>query len=885
MRLTMIVKQKVYCLPSLFFLLIFFLTTSIIAEQNEYIDTPKSYFGFQPGADRMLFDYEELIVYLQKLDAASPRLKMLEIGESPMGKKMYIAFFSSEGNIENLERLKEINRRLALDPAIPPEERTELIKEGKVFFLATLSMHSNEVGPSQSAPLIAYELVTTEDPQKMQQLDDVVYMMVPCHNPDGMDMVVNNYRKFKNTKYEGASLPGIYHKYVGHDNNRDFVTLSQSDTKAIARICNTEWYPQVMIEKHQMGNRTARYFVPPMHDPITENIDATLWNWTWVFGSNMVTDMTKKGLMGISQHYLFDDYWPGSTETCIWKNVIGMLSEAASVKYATPVFVEQNELMGYGKGLSEYKKSINMPDPWPGGWWRLSDIVQYEIESTFSIIKTSSLRKDDILKFRNDLAVKEFQNGQTEPPFYYILPKQQHDPGELIQLVELLREHGVSVYKLNKSLQLSGKVYQEGAVVVPLAQPIRPFIKEVMEAQRFPVRHYTPGGEIIKPYDITSWSLPLHRGVNSDEIKERSAELEEHISRIGEDYFQVLKPVEPIESVLFSVNHNASYRAAFHAAKLGLKVERLSDDLATKGSVFPKGSFLVTGNGESLNKILTETMIESYFNPDMSGLGRTRFNVPRIALVETYFHDMDAGWTRFVLDSYHISYKVVRPGKFKETDFVKNYDVIVFPGARKSVLMQGKYESKGIYYVSSYPPEFTKGIGKDGMEKLMSFLDEGGIIVAWGRSTDLFMGPLEIKRGKDKKEDFQLPVRNIAEDLKKEKLYCPGSLVKVQLLDDHPLTLGLPDEIGVFFRGRPVFSTSIPNFDMDRRVIGKFPENEILMSGYCENVEKLGNRTVMAWLKKGKGQLVFMGFNPQFRASTQGSYKLLFNALLLPELN
>jgi len=78
---------------------------------------------------------------------------------------------------------------------------------------------------------------------------------------------------------------------------------------------------------------------------------------------------SRDGLTGISQHYLFDDYWPGSTETCLWKNVIGMLSEAASVKYAKPIYVEPNELKGYGKGLADYKKSINMPLPWPGGWW------------------------------------------------------------------------------------------------------------------------------------------------------------------------------------------------------------------------------------------------------------------------------------------------------------------------------------------------------------------------------------------------------------------------------------------------------------------------------------------------------------------------------------
>ena len=147
------------------------------------IITPEKHFGFKPGTDRMLFDYKELISYLQKLAEASPRLKMVEIGKSPMGKKMFIAFFSCAENIKNLDKLKSINRRLALDANLNDKEREILIAEGRVFFLATLSMHADELGPSQAAPLIAYDLVTTKDPQVLQWLDNVVYMMNPNNNP------------------------------------------------------------------------------------------------------------------------------------------------------------------------------------------------------------------------------------------------------------------------------------------------------------------------------------------------------------------------------------------------------------------------------------------------------------------------------------------------------------------------------------------------------------------------------------------------------------------------------------------------------------------------------------------------------------------------------
>ena len=288
---------------------------------------------------------------------------------------------------------------MALNSELSEVERDNYSNEGKVFVYATLTMHSGEVGPAQSSALVAYQFATDQSQETAEWLNNVVYMMVPSHNPDGMNMVVENYLKYKGTKYEGASLPRVYHKYIGHDNNRDFVILSQEDSRAIARVYNQTWLPQVMVEKHQMGRSSARYFVPPMHDPIAVNVDAGLWTWAGVFGQNLINDMTNEGLAGVSQNYIFDNYWPGSTETCLWNNVIAFLTECASAKDATPIYIEPNELMAYGKGISEYKKGSNFPLPWEGGWWRLSDIVNYELSSTKSIIKTASIFKKEILLF------------------------------------------------------------------------------------------------------------------------------------------------------------------------------------------------------------------------------------------------------------------------------------------------------------------------------------------------------------------------------------------------------------------------------------------------------------------------------------------------------
>lgn len=851
------------------------------------IPSPTSSLGFTPGADRELMDYQQLVDYLEALAAASDRAELRKVGESPLGRPMYVLFLSAPSNLERLDDLREINRRLALEPDLSEEKREALVAAGRVFVMETLSMHSGEVAPSQSLPLYAYEIATTEDPAILDQLERVVLMMVPCHNPDGMDMVVENYRRYRGTRYESSSLPGIYHRYVGHDNNRDFVTLTQADTKVISRLYSTEWYPHVMVEKHQMGATGPRYFVPVNHDPIAENVDESLWSWSAVFGAELQQDMGRDGLDGVASHWLFDDYWPGSTETSLWKNVISFLTEAASAQVATPVFVEPTELKVRGKGLAEYAKSVNMPSPWEGGWWRLGDIVRYELSSMRSILSTAALHDAEILRSRNVLCAEEVARGRSEAPFYYVLPVKQQDRGALPELVTLLREHGVMVQQLSERVEVGGMVMPQGAVVVSLAQPYRPFVKEVMEDQRFPVRHYVPGGEVIRPYDITSWSLPRHRGLECHEIGIRSADLEAALSELPADWPAFLGAFElpaTFTALAWPAGDNASHEVAWAAMARGLEVRRLTASCELEDRTLAAGSFVVSGPDTELRTIVENASTPPLVLAAMPETAMQRVRQPRIGLVESYFHDMDAGWTRFVLDQAGIPFTVLRPGEIEKADLAARFDVLLFPNQSKDVLLEGRQKWGGQYSQPSYPPEFSKPISKDGMKNITTWIDGGGIVVSWGRSTALFLDALEITSS-DKEGDpevVRLPVRDLSEKLGDKGLLVPGAFLAVDYLEDHALTWGMPRRSGVFSRGAPLFATSIPVFDMDRRVIATHPAEKVLISGYVEHAELLEKKPVMVWLRKNQGQLVLMGFAPQFRASTPASYKLLFNALLLP---
>jgi hypothetical protein len=845
------------------------------------VTTPRQAFGFEPGEDRALFDYEQLIDYLQGLARVSDRLLLREVGRSPEGRPMFVAFVSAPENLARLEELRRINQRLALDPDIPAEERAGLVRDGRVFVMETLSMHSDEVGPSQALPTRVHELVTTLDPTTLSRLAQVVLMIVPSHNPDGMDMVVRYYQKMKGTPFEESWFPGLYHRYVGHDNNRDFVTLTQADTRVVSRLFSTEWFPQVLVEKHQMGETGPRYFVPPSHDPIAENVDESLWTWSASFGSAMAKDMGAEGLTGVATHWVFDNYWPGSTETSLWKNVVSLLTEGASAHIATPVWIEPNELTGRGKGLAEYKKGANLPAPWPGGWWRLSDLVTYERASSRALLRAAAEHREELLVLRNDLARKAVALGRSQPPFHFVLPRRQHDPSALAELTRLLAEHGVVVLELGAPVQVGDRAFEAGDLVVPLAQPYRAFVKEVLERQRFPERHYTPGGELIKPYDVTSWSLTAQAGLQVVALETRSPALEAALRPLSAPAPRTPPPAG-CWGLAFSAQANDSHRAAWAALAKGLEVSRLRAPFLVEGRTLPAGSFLVRGPAAALAALaagVAEPPVALARAPEAPA---TRLKRPRVGLVETWFEHADSGWTRWILDDYRIPFTVIRPGDLARTD-LGTLDVLVFPSAEKGILTKGLYREEDELRVPDYPPAYRKGLGAKGVEQLVAFIERGGTVLAWGDSVALFTDELKLKRaGGDEEETVQLPVREVTEDRqKKKKLYVPGAWLKLLVRGDHPLTWGLPAETGAFSRGHAL-ETTPPRPDTDRRVLARYPERDLLVSGYLEHEEALASSPAVVWVRKGKGQLAFFAFSPQGRASTPATYKLLLNGLLLP---
>jgi hypothetical protein len=464
------------------------------------IPTPSQHLKMQVGADRTLADYKQIRDYFRVLDEASPRVSIEVLGKTALGEDMIMAVISSEENMRNLPRIREIAQRLADPRGLTDAERDKLVGEGKAVVLVTCNIHASEIASTQMAMEWAWALASANDAETKKRLSNVVLLLVPSLNPDGQSMITDYYRKYLGTKYEGGRMPWLYHHYVGHDNNRDWFMLTQLETRALSKAIYTEWFPQVFVDEHQMGSEGPRMFIPPFADPVDPDVHPLIWREANLIGANMAHRLEQKEKAGLIYGYSFDAYWMGGTRnTGWWKNITGLLLETASARIASPIVIEPTELRGGSKGLVEYKATINHPNPWKGGTWRMRDIMDYERIASDALHETASIYREDLL--RNLVARARSAVAFAKPAEAYRIPKQQRDWPTAQHLAWLMNEHGVEVRQA-----------ANGDYWIPLAQPFSRFVIELMEPQRYP-EVKLQGRDALAPYDIATWTLPLQMGV------------------------------------------------------------------------------------------------------------------------------------------------------------------------------------------------------------------------------------------------------------------------------------------------------------------------------------------------------------------------------------
>jgi len=845
------------------------------------VTKPEEFFSFKIGEDRKLARWDKIVDYFFKIASESDRVRVVELGKTPGGNSFIVAYISSPENLRNLERIREISCLLA-NPEKPLDggELEKLVSEGKAVVVITNSIHATEVGGTQMSVELLYTLASSNDPEILKILDNVVTILFPSFNPDGQVMVVDYYNKYLGTEYEGTPLPWLYHSYCGHDNNRDAYMLNLVESRYFAKIAYHDWCPQVYIDHHQMGSYGARFFVSPEMDPIYPDVDPITWREAQFLGTYAATRLEMEGIKGVETGAPFTPDFVSAFQTIAYfMNIVGILTESASVKIASPMYIHPHQLRGYGRGRVADRPYMNYPNPWPGGWWRLSDIIRQQLISTIAILSAVASNKEMFLRNSYLKALRNIEKGSREPPHAFIIPPDGHDPLTMLKLIDLLLKLGIRVYRAKKPLKIGSTIYPEGSFVVPLSQPRRPLAKRLLERYLYPDIDVTRDkeGKPIRPYDIATDTVADFMGV---EVYEVDTPFKADLETISSTPIPRVS-IERSRGYLIDPRLNDSYRLVNKLLTSGIRVWRFRVSIELGGVSLPPGAFYVEDSDKAFD-ILKHVSAELGVQPigvseDLLSIYWDHYEVKhlRIGIYQRYYGgNMEEGWTRYIFDTYGFPYKVIRDAEIRSGKLGELIDIIVFPDDALPMMMGENIEEemskrlKRPFKLPPYPPEYRSGFGKEGVQRLKEFVEGGGSILMMGGASELAY------------KGLGLAIRDITEEITDPRqFFCPGSMLRALVDNTHPLGYGMPRVAYVMLVDRPVLEIIPTHNNEDYVAVVTYPERDILRSGWLIGENILSRKPALIEARLGRGRVIIYGFRPIFRAQTHGTFKLFFNAL------
>ncbi|MBN1938564.1 MAG: peptidase M14 family protein [Candidatus Aminicenantes bacterium] len=833
------------------------------------ITPPETFFGFRLGSDRKMASWENIVAYYRLLERESGKVKVVDCGPATMGNPFLLVIISSPENLGRLEELRRINLEISDPRGRDEAEIKTLVASGKAVICQSMSLHATEIGGAQMAPELAYDLASRTDEETGRILDNVVFLLVPSLNPDGAVMVHDWYQKTLGTEFEGSGLPWLYHKYAGHDNNRDGFQTNLVESRYMAKIMFRDWIPQAYVDHHQMGSYGARIYVPPYAEPVRPLADPLIWREHSWYGGHIAYKEEEAGYSGVLNAAQYSGWGHfGFHWITPFHNIAGMLTESASTRLASPLFIHPHQLRGGARQFPVYEAQTTFPNPWPGGWWRLRDIVDRKKVAAWAVLDLAARNKDTVLWNAYLKGKRQTERGEAGKPAAYVIPASQHDTLTAVKLVNKLLDQGIEIKKAVREFSSDGRTYTAGSFLVSLAQPKMGLIRYLLGRTFYPDNSYTRSadGDPIHPYDLATDTMAEFMGVRVDPQD----------GAVNGD-FEILTGYVPAEGRVETGAHgfvldgrlNDAFRAAGLLLDKGVALRRL--DRAAGG--FRPGDFIVPpGTPLSLAaEIAKKTGVDfQALEADVQTSGRAVKRM-RTGMYQRYWGgNMDEGWTRLLLEQFEFPYTTLRDTDIKKGNLNASYDVIVLPDDPPALITGEDMEDSGGWFnPAGTPPEYRSGIGKEGVEALKAFVEKGGTLVSLGEACAMAV------------EEFALPVRDVTAGVDPKEFWCPGSTLRATFDPTHPLAYGMPEESLVLYQmGNPAFAIRPTDRNERTEMPAEFASRDLLQSGWLIGESILAGKAAVVSVQSGKGRVVLLGTRPQHRAQTHGTFKLLFNTLI-----
>jgi hypothetical protein len=380
-------------------------------------------------------------------------------------------------------------------------------------------------------------------------------------------------------------------------------------------------------------------------------------------------------------------------------------------------------------------------------------------------------------------------------------------------------------------------------------------------------------GNPIRPYDMSTDTFGEFMGVRSDPIGERVTaglvKLTAHVPLGG------AVPSGAANGYVLDGRQNDSFRAAFLLLERGIAVRRASQPSAD-GSV-RAGDFLVGGG--DVSAVAKQAGVDFLALKSPVTTGAYELRKPRVAMFQRYGGgNMDEGWTRLMFEQFNVPFKSIMDAELKAGNLESKYDTIILP-ADSIFAMTGERPPQGQGGPGggggfgggqdNTPAEYRSGFGADGVKALQAFVQRGGTLLTFANA-----GDLPIQR-------FGLPLRNIVNGLPSKQFWSPGSTLRVTFNNSHPLVYGMPAEgLALFMAGGQVYEVTSTDRSQDVEILSTYVERDILQSGWLLGEQVIAKKAAAVSVKHGAGKVVLIGFRPQHRDQTHGTFKLVFNAML-----
>ena len=858
--------------------------------------SPEKFFGFRMGEDRKLANWDKLHEYYQLLARSSTKVKLVDLGKSSEGRPYIALLISSPANLAKLDHYRQLNARLADPRGLSEAEGQKVAAEARAVVIQSFALHSSEVAASQTAAEFVYDSLTRPDEEAQRMLDNVISIVVPSINPDGTQMIADWYMKYVGTQYEAAGLPWLYQKYAGHDNNRDGFALNLPESQNLAKLMYRDWMPQAYVDHHQMGSGNARLYIPPYAEPIRLGGDPLVWREMAWWGAHMGNRLEAAGKTGVIGAAIYSGWGHmGFHWITPFHNIAGMLTESASARLATPMYLHPDQLRGGPRNLPEYESQTTMPSIWPGGWWRVRDIVEQQKIAAWATVDLAARNRETVLWNMYLKGTRQTERGANGEVKAYAIAASQHDPLTARKLVNMLLNSGVEVHQAKAQFVADGRMYGAGSFVVSMAQPKQGLVRWMLGRTFYPDNSFTrdTDGNPIRPYDMSTDTFGEFMGVRADTVGEKfDAEL---VKLSGQVPLKGTVAASAPNGYVLSTRLNDSFRAVFQLLDKGVSIRRIRQGIKpgserTQTGVRPAseaaGDFLVgAGSSDILNGVAAATGVDFVALPGAVPANAIDVTKPRVAMYQRYGGgNIDEGWTRLMFEQFNVPFKTIMDAEIKEGSLESKYDVIVLP-SDSIAAMTGERAAGGegeggrgggrggggggAAPADNTPPEYRSGFGAEGVKALQAFVQKGGTLVTFAQA-----GDLPIQR-------FGLPVRNVVAGLAPREFWSPGSTLRVRFDHQHPLGYGMPsDGLALFLAGCQAYEVTSTDRSQDVHILSTYVDRDILQSGWLLGEQVIAKKAAAVAVKHGEGTVVLIGFRPQHRDQTHGTFKLVFNALL-----